>query len=35
MSEPGCGPGPVGVVGIIADLGLAVQGLENLSQIQI
>ena len=29
MSEPGSGPGPIGIVGIIADLGLTVQGLEN------
>jgi hypothetical protein len=32
MSEPGRGPGPVGVVGIIADLGLAVNELAKSSQ---
>jgi hypothetical protein len=35
VSEPGCGPGPVGIVGIIADLGLAVQRVRKSSQCQI
>ena len=34
MSESSCGPGPFGVVGIIADLGLAVGGLEKASRGQ-
>lgn len=29
MSESGCGPGPVGVIGIIADLGTPTRALEN------
>ena len=29
MSEPGRGPGPLGIIGIIADLGIPTQELEN------
>jgi hypothetical protein len=29
MSEPGCGPSPIGVIGIIADLGTPIHMLED------